>query len=357
MSDVASGFSSDQVQPSTDSLVLAAQLPEREVDDELAGARELAAARDIAGIKLARGRRASAATPRARSRPSRARGQQVHAEAGEDREVQQAGRGHHRRVRRAPSARTRSRATRPIVVTHADDPHPPDEAAVAVVDRCRRAPTTIPVGISQTTTSNGHSTATDRTSSWIGSRPRPGCTRYQWPSSIASVTAPRNTAPTTRRARLERVVAADERGRADQRDHAGDRREQVEPRIELRHARDRGRRRRSGVAGHRRDARARRPRARAARARRRRGARTTQRARRPRPAPSRRADVADGRAGAGVARARDDRPRTAIAPNDAAQQPAVADADLAPAGRDPAEEQAAGGPLQEHASRGRAARA
>ena len=45
---------------------------------------------------------------RLESRQQHAR-QQVHAEAGEDRQVQQTGGGHHRRVRRAPSARTRSR--------------------------------------------------------------------------------------------------------------------------------------------------------------------------------------------------------------------------------------------------------
>ncbi|CAB4764440.1 unannotated protein [freshwater metagenome] len=58
----------------------------------------------------------------------------------------------------------------------------------------------MPVGHSSTPSSNGQTIAFQRTSSRIGARGRPGCTRYQWPSSIASVIAPRNAAPTSTRA-------------------------------------------------------------------------------------------------------------------------------------------------------------
>ena len=44
-------------------------------------------------------------------------------------------------------------------------------------------------------TSIGHTQPRASTSSWSSPRGRPGCTRYQWPSSMASVTAPRNAAP------------------------------------------------------------------------------------------------------------------------------------------------------------------
>ena len=58
----------------------------------------------------------------------------------------------------------------------------------------------MPVGHSRTSTSNGHTMATQRTSSSSGARGMPGCTRYQCPRSMASVTAPRKAAPTTTRA-------------------------------------------------------------------------------------------------------------------------------------------------------------
>ena len=56
---------------------------------------------------------------------------------------------------------------------------------------------TMPVGHSRTATSNGQDQPAHRTSSISGPLARPGCTRYQWPSSMASLTAPRNTAPTS----------------------------------------------------------------------------------------------------------------------------------------------------------------
>ena len=58
---------------------------------------------------------------------------------------------------------------------------------------------TMPVGISSTShldrPEQRRSSAPARAA---GPRARPGCTRYQWPSSMASVTAPRKAAPTTR---------------------------------------------------------------------------------------------------------------------------------------------------------------
>src|SRR4051812_34839068 len=57
----------------------------------------------------------------------------------------------------------------------------------------------MPVGTSSSATSNGQIHADHFTSSLIGSRESPGCTRYQWPSSIASLITPRNAAPTSNR--------------------------------------------------------------------------------------------------------------------------------------------------------------
>ncbi len=62
----------------------------------------------------------------------------------------------------------------------------------------------MPAGHKNTAISNGHAAAVHATSSFSGPRGRPGCTRYQWPSSIASLTLPRNTAPTSRRAAASR---------------------------------------------------------------------------------------------------------------------------------------------------------
>ena len=53
----------------------------------------------------------------------------------------------------------------------------------------------MPVGSSRATTSIGHTHPRASTSSCSRPRGRPGCTRYQWPRSMASVTAPRNAAP------------------------------------------------------------------------------------------------------------------------------------------------------------------
>ena len=55
----------------------------------------------------------------------------------------------------------------------------------------------IPVGSSSATTSIGQTHPSASTSSLSRPRGRPGCTRYQWPSSMASVTAPRKAAPTS----------------------------------------------------------------------------------------------------------------------------------------------------------------
>ena len=60
---------------------------------------------------------------------------------------------------------------------------------------------TIPVGHSRAATSTTHRPATHRLSSPSGPRPSPGCTRYQWPRSMASVTTPRKAAPHTSRAK------------------------------------------------------------------------------------------------------------------------------------------------------------
>ncbi len=58
----------------------------------------------------------------------------------------------------------------------------------------------MPVGQRSTASSNGHARPVHQTSSTSGPRARPGCTRYQWPNSMASLTAPRNKAPTSVRA-------------------------------------------------------------------------------------------------------------------------------------------------------------
>ena len=78
----------------------------------------------------------------------------------------------------------------------------------------------MPVGHRNTAISNGHTTAVQRTSSFTGSRGRPGCTRYQWPSSIASLTAPRNAAPTSEPRGREQVRAARELRRREQAERA-----------------------------------------------------------------------------------------------------------------------------------------
>src|SRR3954447_13379246 len=59
---------------------------------------------------------------------------------------------------------------------------------------------TIPIGHSSTRISNGHTSPTERTIVSKGPRVRPGCTRYQWPRSMASVTLPRNAVPAATRA-------------------------------------------------------------------------------------------------------------------------------------------------------------
>jgi hypothetical protein len=58
----------------------------------------------------------------------------------------------------------------------------------------------MPVGRSITNTSAGHSHFSAATISFRSRRGRPGCVRYQCPSSIASESAPMNAAPTSVRA-------------------------------------------------------------------------------------------------------------------------------------------------------------
>ena len=58
----------------------------------------------------------------------------------------------------------------------------------------------IPGGNSITITSAGQSHASAFTISFRSTRGSPGCVRYQWPSSIASDSAPMNAAPTSVRA-------------------------------------------------------------------------------------------------------------------------------------------------------------
>ncbi len=76
-------------------------------------------------------------------------------------------------------------------------------------------------------------TRVQRTSSSSGPRARPGCTRYQWPSSMASVTAPRNAAPTRNRATASQAGPPASSAGGDEADGADDRRDQVERRREL----------------------------------------------------------------------------------------------------------------------------
>ena len=179
-----------------------------------------------------------------------------------------------------------------------------------------------------------------------GLRARPGCTRYQWPSSIASVIDPEERrADQHARHRQQRRVAGGDAG-GDQSGHPDDRRDQVEHRRELGHA---------GVgpvgapvdAGHRRH-----PGRRAAR---------PAPAPPPRPALRRTTDTPSATlAGHHDGERRRLAHRHRVEPHadreragghqdvDAAHQPAVADADLAAAGGDPQEQQPADRPLQQH---------
>ena len=151
-----------------------------------------------------------------------------------------------------------------------------------------------------------------------GSRRGPGCTRYQWPSSIASVTAPRNTAPMSEAQRREPVRATGDRGEPEQRDEAERGRDDIEH--------DAGRARRGcapDVADRERDER-------------------RERRDRPRRRSRRRGRRRCGRSGSRAA-TRDHRHHA----EDAAQQPAVPDADDLAARGPPEEQQAARRPLQQ----------
>ena len=63
----------------------------------------------------------------------------------------------------------------------------------------------IPVGSNITTTSTGVTTRNTVTSSPKMERGKPGCTKYQWPNNIASLTAPRKIVPTAMRAKFTAV--------------------------------------------------------------------------------------------------------------------------------------------------------
>ena len=206
----------------------------------------------------------------------------------------------------------------------------------------------MPVGHRNTATSNGQATAVQRPAPSAGRAGRPGCTRYQWPSSIASLTLPRNTAPTSEARGREQVRAAGELRRREQADRAEDRRDRgratggnsgaavaasrasARPIIAATRARRAARTSsrprtpaRAALHRHRERDRASRPRTRSPRRRRRRAPRRDRRVRNTAAAPRHE-------------RAEDD-----------ADQPAVAEADLAAARRDPAEQQPAGRPLQQ----------
>ncbi len=87
-----------------------------------------------------------------------------------------------------------------VVMAQATQNHP-SMPAVAVVDGAVEHRRPCPSGsAARPRPRTATATPVQRTSSSSGPRARPGCTRYQWPSSIASVTAPRNAAPTSTRA-------------------------------------------------------------------------------------------------------------------------------------------------------------
>ena len=174
------------------------------------------------------------------------------------------------------------------------------------------------------------------------------------------MTAPRNSAPTKQSEERQLVRAADVGRGAEQRDRARDRREEIEAGIELRAVGGRtavavvgsASRRRRSWSWPRRAPRAG-PRPRGGRARPPTGGTpTAPSAAAAASAMSRRADVADGRAGPRLPETRDHAERGEHAEHDP-QQPSVAEADLAPASGDPAEERARPRPTAPATSRRR----
>ena len=193
-------------------------------------------------------------------------------------------------------------------------------------------------------TSTGHTHTTASTSSLSNRRGRPGCTRYQWPSSIASVTHPRKAAPASVRSRATAglppasrpaatrpttPIAAGTRSSVGGYSGPADRSAVAERPL------DPGHRRHPGGA----------PVVLGPLAARPPGAgRSTRRGRRHIP-PRRPATPPPGRARP----RRRCRPRTPPPwPGRSRQQPAVAEPDLAPPGREPAERHPARGPLEQH---------
>ena len=208
---------------------------------------------------------------------------------------------------------------------------------------------TIPIGRSRATTSIGQTQPSASTSSCSRRRGRPGWTRYQWPRSMASVMAPRKAAPASVRSRATTWFPPASSAPATSPTRPIDDRHQVEHGRELRAplVDDGGRHRRAPVdAGHRRDTR------RAAvvlgllpghpgLAAHHRHDESDQ----ARHGHSERSDLADGhRPERDPGQERPERHQHVRA----AQQPAVAEADLASAGREPAERHPADRPLQQH---------
>ena len=206
---------------------------------------------------------------------------------------------------------------------------------------------TMPVGTRSRITSSGHTHRTQVTSSLRRRRGRPGCTRYQWPSSMASVTAPRKAAPVRVRATASASLPPAARPAATR---------PTTPMTGAIRSRRGSNSRPAGVVDHG-DACARcRSSRRPARVRRSCSARwpgtpaplratETPRATSAATATPSDADLADDD---GVEQHPAGERAGGEGGEDAAQQPAVAEADLAVAGGDPQEGEPAGGPLQEH---------
>ena len=134
-------------------------------------------------------------------------GDEVGAERGQDGQVQQAGGGHHRRVlalaqRRPGDEQQDDRGHR------AGHPEPPEHAVPAVVDRAGQHR-----DHARPAAAAGRPRPARRSSSPAPARSaaaagRPGCTRYQWPRSMASVIDPRKAAPASSRATASHGSAA-----------------------------------------------------------------------------------------------------------------------------------------------------
>ena len=136
----------------------------------------------------------------------------------------------------------------------AGHPEPAEHAAVAVVDRAvehRHHARPATAGPAPRTARSTRSSGPARAS---GPRPRPGCTRYQWPSSMASVTGAEEGGADQDRAGDRAAVGPPASTPAATRPtHADDRGDQVEAGRELRRRRRRSRCRGPVDAGHGRD--------------------------------------------------------------------------------------------------------